>query len=205
MFITAEIRWFWNKQPAAGFKDWFMESGRHGCLPKHGTTRTDEYLINPGETQLGIKIRGGYGGIDIKGLIEVKHDALSYGPFTGPVEIWAKWRSGYIELERENTIPVEKERWMRLFETGAGSPVEIQEEVKQLPERGCGIELTRVVVRSETWWTFGFESFGRLETIERDLYSVASAMASRQPPGLGDVVKHSYPSWLNTIWQEPNS
>jgi hypothetical protein len=205
MFITAEIRWFWKKEPAAGFKDWFMDSGSHGCSPKGGAVRTDEYLNNQGETELGIKIRGGYEGIDIKGLVEIKQNGLSVEPFTGPVEIWAKWRSGYIELKRENTIPVEKERWMRLFETGTALPVEIEEEVKQLHDRGCGVELTRVVVRSETWWTFGFESFGTLETVEGDLRSVTTILASRNPPGLGNAMRHSYPSWLdsNCLDNEP--
>jgi hypothetical protein len=199
MFISAEIRWFLRNEPAPGFRGWFMESGFHASQPGGVSERTDEYLQNRGETELGIKIRGGFGGVDIKGLVEVKKNGLSSEPFTGPIEIWTKWRSEYIKLELENTIAVEKERWTRMFDTTLADPIEINLEGRQLPSRGCGVELTRFSVKNETWWTFGFESFGTLETIEKDLRSVASLLASRNPPPLGDAVIHSYPSLLNSI------
>ena len=199
MFISAEIRWFWRNEPAPGLRGWFMNSGFHNSQPGGVSERTDEYLQNRGETELGIKIRGGDEGVDIKGLVEVKKNGLSSEPFTGPIEIWTKWRCEYIKLELKNTIAVEKERWMRMFDTTSADPMEINLEGKQLPSRGCGIEMTRLSVKNETWWTFGFEAFGTLDTIEKDLHSVASLLASQNPPPLGDAVIHSYPSFLNSI------
>jgi hypothetical protein len=42
-----------------------------------------------------------------------------------------------------------------------------------LPAIGCDVELTRVTIVRETWWTFGFESFGPLDTVENSLRMAA--------------------------------
>ncbi len=65
-----------------------------------------------------------------------------------------------------------------------------------LPARGCNVELTRVSVGTEVWWTLGFEAFGKLETIESDPRAVAQELARRNPPALGDAIRASYPLWL---------
>jgi len=94
MLLTAEIRWFWVGAPPADFEKWFREPAPNYCPAGGGCERTDSYLRDPGQTELGIKLRGGASGLDIKRLIEVSGSRVSFTPsLTGNVELWCKWRT----------------------------------------------------------------------------------------------------------------
>jgi hypothetical protein len=58
MQVSAEIRWFWRDAPPAGLEDWFRDAGVHGCPADDEETRTDVYLREPGQVELGLKRRG---------------------------------------------------------------------------------------------------------------------------------------------------
>jgi hypothetical protein len=61
---------------------------------------------------------------------------------------------------------------------------------------GCNVELARVTVGGEVWWTLGFEAFGPPRTLQASLRATAGLLAARRPPPLGDGLRASYPAWL---------
>ncbi|MFI5324398.1 MAG: hypothetical protein ACHQ6U_12935, partial [Thermodesulfobacteriota bacterium] len=73
-------------------------------------------------------------------------------------------------------------------------------EGKQWPARGCNVELTEVSLENgDIWWTFGFEAFGTISTVEKDLRAVADLLSSRRPPVMPEGLRASYPAWLKTL------
>ena len=214
MAVSAEFRWFWRGQPPEGLEDWFLEAKAHPCAAGGGKTRKDHYLKAVGEADLGIKYRGDPTlapedrSVEVKGLIAVSDSALASAPFVGPIQIWCKWPSGALHLPVASLIVLQKQRWLRKFNTDRASPEEIRLNTDEKPfdgseppKRGCNVELTKVdfVAAGETWWTMGFEAFGSLQTIEGDLRSVAATFARRLS---GDRLQSirgelmSYPAWL---------
>src|SRR5262245_21323761 len=94
MLVTAEIRWFWGGAPPEPFKEWFLAAPVHPFPAGGGSAeRTDEYLFEPGPSELGIKARGNKPGLEIKGLIALLPDAIPDGPFKGSADLWSKWTS----------------------------------------------------------------------------------------------------------------
>jgi hypothetical protein len=168
-------------------------------------------LHDAGQPELGIKSRGGKQGIELKGLVAAIWDGLTVGPFEGPIELWTKWTSAQLALPSNSTISTEKQRWLRKFDTTGALPKEIPLDVKEqpldqgpLPARGCNIELTQVrLPDGELWWTLGFEAFGTIQTVERDLRAAATILAARQPPELTGGMLASYPAWLTEHIGEP--
>jgi hypothetical protein len=204
MSTSAEIRWFWPTTAPAGLEHWFHSTESHPYPPGGGGTREDTYLDDPSQTALGLKYRGGKKGVEIKGLVEVRPDALAEGPFEGPIELWAKWTAGALVLDTLATIGTEKRRWLRKFAGEGPMPEEVPLDKEEqpldggsLPERGCNVELTRVTVNLSVWWTFGLEAFGTLRTVEGELRVTARLLSSRQPPDLRTGILASYPAWLS--------
>jgi hypothetical protein len=205
MLVSAEIRWFWRSAPPPGLEGWFCKAESHGCPAGGGRIRVDEYLRELGQVELGLKRRGGKKGVEVKGLLAVTWGGLATGPFAGPIELWTKWTSEQLELDSKSTVATEKQRWLRKFDTALPWPQEIplDEDEKPAAQRppptlGCNVELTRVKLpQGDIWWTLGFEAFGRLRTVESDLQAVATILATRRPPPLGEGLLSSYPAWLN--------
>ncbi|MEO8036821.1 MAG: hypothetical protein ABI837_20480 [Acidobacteriota bacterium] len=203
MQVSAEIRWFWSGD-APGVAQWFRSTALHALAAGGGGERTDEYLADPSQNELGIKLRGGKKGVEVKGLVARLPIALAEGPFGGPIELWTKWTSPALELKPEVRIAVVKERYLRKFDGALATPQEIALGGNEkpigavtLPDRGCNVEFTSVRVGSgPTWSTLGFEAFGTLDTVESDLRRVAALLATRQPPSLAGATLASYPTWL---------
>lgn len=193
MQVSAEIRWFWCDAPPAGFDDWFRDAGVHGCPTSDEEARTDVYLREPGQTELGLKRRGGKDGVEVKALVSVIRDGVSAAPFTGPVETWTKVTARGVDFA--STVTTHKVRWSRTFDTGAAAAVEVSPGRAQ-PSVGCGVELTQVTVDGDVWWTLGFESFGAPGTLEESVRATAALLSTRRPPSLGDGLRASYPAWL---------
>jgi hypothetical protein len=204
MQISGEIRWFWKSTAPAGLDEWFRSGGEQWCAAGGGRIRTDQYLRDPRQVELGVKLRGGKKGVEVKGLIAERAGALAAAPFEGSVQIWAKWTSEALELGPGELIALDKQRWLRKFDTGGSAPCEIPLDASEtptdgraLPRRGCNVELTRIALRNgDTWWTLGLEAFGAVEMVERDVCIVAGVLAGRRPPPLGAGEVASYPMWL---------
>jgi len=207
MLVSAEIRWFWRDASPLGLRDWFESAEVHGCPVGGGDEepRPDAYLRDASQQELGIKARAG-NSIEVKGLVAVIWNGLPSGPFAGPIEIWTKWSAPALTLNAATTIGTRKTRWLRKFNTAGAIPAEIPLNKKEQPaddkieppDLGCNVELTEVKTSSEVWWTFAFETFGKLTTIQNDLQAVTSVLAARNPPGLGTPLLASYPAWLQS-------
>src|ERR1700749_1517176 len=127
MQVSAEIRWFWQSSPPPGLDHWFCESGAHSFPAGGGAeVRTDRYLREVGQTELGIKLRGDNNqGIEIKGLISNSAGLLSLDPFSGLIEVWVKWTAKSLSLNSRPLIVTEKLRRLRKFDTTGPSISEI--------------------------------------------------------------------------------
>ena len=188
------------------FHAWFHKSPAHPFPPGGGKEppRRDDYLKDPSQATLGIKVRGGGSGVDVKSLVSRVALAVSEGPFQGDAEIWIKVTSKALKLAPEHIITTNKRRWMRKFDTSGKTP---REKIKldadenpvseSPPKSGCNVEITSVEISGKVWWTFGFKSFGELGLVAEKLRTVAALLASRQPPDMGHPVLASYPAWLS--------
>ena len=208
--ITAEIRWFWRGTAPARLQAWFRDPGTGYGSAGGGSAagRTDEYLRDPKQMELGVKTRGGGKGVELKSLAAMSQSPLAAGPFAGSVELWTKVSSSALELEPGLLVRIHKRRWLRRFDTGTNPPDELalgadEKPVsdRPLPGEGCNVELTKVTVcdREETWWTLGLEAFGTLARIESSLAATAALLARRNPPPLAGGIVASYPAWLATV------
>jgi acyl-CoA thioester hydrolase len=127
-------------------------------------------------------------------------------PFTGPIELWCKWTSDPLTLPLSSTVSIAKWRSLRKFDTESSSLREIPlgkdelpiDKGTRLPERGCNVEFTKLMFRDRgLWWTLGFEAFGALSTVQRDLQAVAKTLAESRPPWPEHTELASYPTWLS--------
>jgi hypothetical protein len=122
------------------------------------------------------------------------------------VELWAKWPVD-VTLAGEKLVRTQKLRWLRKFDTeqvSTRAPKEIpldsfeQPKTGSPPALGCNVELTELQTSTaDVWWTFAFEAFGTIYTVERSLHDVAKELSQRNPPDLGAGILASYPIWLD--------
>jgi len=211
MQVTAELRWFWNT-PQEELKAWFCDAEIHEFGCGGGGKRIDSYLRDAKQVELGLKHRGGRFGVEIKGLVAVTAGGCIEKPFDGDIELWTKWTSSTLVLDTTKTVTLEKQRWLRKFDTSGRKPIEVPLDIKEsyldrIPERGCSIEFTQIrfldfktldqLPESQTWWTLSFESFGSIADVNESLSMVAAEMALRNPPPFDQSCRASYPTFLS--------
>ena len=116
-------------------------------------------LLDPQQAELGIKLRGGKSGAEVKGLVATIAEGCRHPPFVGPIEIWAKWPSAALTLMGASVIQVNKRRWMRKFDTASARvreiPLDVQENLThghQVPDDGCNVEYTEISVSGFPPW-----------------------------------------------------
>lgn len=183
MLLSAEIRLFWSDPQPTGLEAWFMDAANHGSAPDGPEERTDIYLADPNQTELGVKTRGEKPGLEIKGLIAVPGDTLAFASYEIPIELWSKWSSEPLAFDTKTGIQLDKTRWLRRFDIATG--------------HGCHVEWTIVRTRAGvTHWTLGVEAFGPLPAIQQTLRSTVRAINSRNPPPAPGAQPSSYPAWL---------
>jgi hypothetical protein len=200
MIVSAEMRWFWPGECPDRFDAWFQA----GSPPPGLSSREDEYLYERGQRELGIKRRGEKPGIEIKGLVAVLPPSRDPAPFAGAIEIWCKWPSS-ASVRDLPAVKIKKQRWLRKFDMTRLKPVEVPmrkddapADDRPFPREGCNVELTRIELEpDEVWWTFGFEAFGDLCSVERRLRAALALMAERRPPPVAPGELMSYPAWLD--------
>lgn len=200
VLISAEARWFWRQDLPPAVEAWFREGM---SPPGGGQPRTDEYLLDRLQRELGIKMRGGGRGVEVKGLVARREHVSA--PLQGRVEIWSKWISGALSIDRLPCVAVRKTRWLRKYDTSGGQVIEVPLDAEERPtdspqhiiERGCQFELVALTIGPDdnVWWSVGFEAFGELDTIEDSLHRTLVYVAPRAP-ALDDGLELSYPEWL---------
>ncbi len=199
MLLSAEIRLFWFEQKPVELEAWFKEDHLH-ALPAGGAEeRTDVYLYDPSQTELGVKTRGENAGVEVKGLVETLADTVEFNSSKIPIEIWSKWPSQTLAFDASDGVTLHKTRWLRKFDTAGSAPVEIASDAAT-SEKGCHVEWTIVSTPfGETCWTLGFEAFGRFDNIVNSLRWVVRLMSTRKPPPAPGATATSYPAWIANI------
>jgi hypothetical protein len=199
VLVSAELRWFWSGGLPAAVDAWFRNAP---FPPGGGRPRTDEYLVDRSQIELGVKKRGTKAGVEMKGLVAPRRTVSV--PFAGRVQIWTKWTSEALTIDGLSRVAVEKSRWLRKYDTSGPALVEIELDDEErprwspdeLPERGCHFEvvLLRVNRVSTPWASVGFEAFGELSTVEDSLDRTLRHVAPETKLPAGREL--SYPAWL---------
>ncbi len=204
MFHTAEIRWFIEGAPDARVKQWFDAS----ALAREEDPRIDAYLLLPGCTTCGAKIRQGH--FEIKAQTSPP-EPVSYGNgIAGKRAAWVKWSSGLAGAQLlqeqqgpETWVHVEKSRKLRLFSLSDGIVEKPAGEWQSGP--GCFVELAALRLQGDsenwqdaaTWWSVCFEAFGPAADVLSHLDTMASSELMRPLAGLlPSEASMSYPEWL---------
>jgi hypothetical protein len=213
--ITWEVRWFFKGSiPEKEVGDWFLNNPRFGerLTGKHGKEREDLYLLTPGNTGIGAKLREGR--FEIK-LLQDQQDLELTGGAGGRSEVWHKWKWLYARGKKDakinelvtrslmaSTHPklrvmVRKKRWQRKFTvTGPG-------ELAPFPGRGKDLtwwlsaELTGLQVGDSPWWTLALEVYGNPDEPMPKLEQSLLCLLQEYPgPPLRMANSQSYPEWL---------
>lgn len=224
---SMEVRWFFEIPVLSGqspqdaqiptdVQTWFSD-GATG-LPKgaefiDAEKRPDTYLSLPDSSDLSVKVRDGK-------KVEVKRLHADLGVRTWPngvegrVEQWVKWSfvlaekndRGEVIARPDITAPagswlvVEKWRQLRKFEVKVGDNVAAV-VVSSFPPEGCNLEITRLEYANRVWWSLGLESFGELETVEKN-FNLVMSYVPLDFPGFSMLnAEHSYayPAWLGMV------
>lgn len=205
MSISAELRWFWPEAAPHDLAAWFRGAATHQWPAGGGRLRSDTYVVDRGQPELGIKHRGSASIPELKQRCGTAQQPCEIEPFRGAIEFWAKVvpRLGLKLPVDTAVVEVSKRRWLRLFDTHGdtrqlrlnedGSPWDTAYQAIQ----GCHVELTELeLALGERWVTLGFESFGPVETLLNSLRASAAWLAQRNAPGLDGAIEASYPAWL---------
>jgi hypothetical protein len=203
VYPTVEVRWFYRGVVPPEVLAWFQ---RLEGEPDAPASRTDYYLRPAAGDGLGIKLR--------QGRIEIKQRRQQYGVLrlhqraAGYVEGWRKWGFALAGADSQLVggvaldpawVGVKKERRLRVYQVTATQEV-IALAAGEEPARGCGVELTRVSVAGQGWWSLGFEAFGDEATLQESLLLVARhVLSADEPPTLDAQDSCSYPRWLETL------
>ncbi len=204
MRMTAEIRWFWDDEPSPVVEGWFCDASRHSTRAAREAGRVDEYLLDGTSEDLSVKRRAGRPGVEIKGRVSARCGVLMAPPFCGPLELWCKWDGAHLAAGNGRVLRVEKQRRLRMFDTTGAWPQEIATDEQTgsigenaVPPRGCTVEWTRLRhADGASSWTFAFEAFGAMHTVQQDLNAVALLLSSRRPPPLRGALLASYANWI---------
>jgi hypothetical protein len=124
------------------------------------------------------------------------------------VERWRKWSFGLSPalggLENllapdPSWIAVHKERKLRLYDLAAGGRTAAASS-GQVPAHGCAVELTRIAVAEEAWWSVGFEAYGSTANFRKDLLPIVEhVLAQGLAHFLDTRASCGYPAWLAAL------
>lgn len=210
MLTTAELRWFYNATLPQPVTDWFTDHcpGEQLAPP---VQRQDLYLATPGCEYLGIKLR--------QNQLEIKWRQAELGVvqlvngLAGQAEQWIKWiceptpekSLPEADLAKDCWIGVSKIRSQRKYQfLAAGSVIAVP--IDQPINTGCTVELTKLSVHENAWWSLAFEAFGEDKASTDALQVVANHLLSNyQEPMLQAQDSYGYPQWLSTASPDPLS
>jgi hypothetical protein len=211
---SMELRWFVQGLLDDELSNWFENSrlGPHtmGEFIPSIDERADTYLGLPYTAELGVKLRN-------RERIEIKKRVHDQGIQTlgadieGCLEQWVKW-SFLLSLQNSNSlntsllgdawIIVQKVRRTRKFEVRSASlvkEVDPNSKPEDVPE-GCNLELTTLRVQNQSWYSLGFEAFGQLASVEKNLELVVrEALSHSRFPPMKARDSFGYPEWLRKI------
>ena len=212
---SMEVRWFLRgDMPRKKIQDWFKSgSDQLGRMPFSDESRDDIYLSLTKTTDLSIKMRAGKN-LEIKQRkIDAGMQVLKDGS-QGRVEQWVKWSFSIPEKNEKGEmlmVPdisspegswtvVQKRRLLRKFEVKVGDIIEAVDAIKIRPKQGCNLDIAWIEAGGQKWWSLGFESFGNLDTVEKNLLLVLNyVLADPAFPTLQAANSFAYPTWLSIV------
>ena len=213
---SMEVRWLMRGDRPANVAQWFSK----GFVPKQNAIleeeldRLDTYLSLPSNKDLSVKLRAGKK-IEVKqrqgqGQSKVLKDGIR-----GLVEQWVKWS---FALDAQAASPdfanpagcwvtVKKSRLTRKFEIKPGDLVVAIDAIvanapaAKPPDEGCNMELAWLTSwNGQAWWSLGFEAFGKLGTVEKNLDLVLKqVLADPAFPIMKAEDSYAYPTWLGIL------
>lgn len=203
MIETAEIRWFIKGEMPKEVFAWF---DGYDDFPASTQTRTDHYLRLPG-TMIGIKIR--------EGLIEHKQKGDGVGEFwgdgvcSGNMEQWQKWSfplnddtaiAEMLSTYPESWLEITNERSLRILILDKEGYVK-STSYEEVSGTAVGWELTKITIEGvgKSWWTIGFESFGRDNELKETLIRVCNTILTDCPLALVEENCYSYPELFKRV------
>jgi hypothetical protein len=210
---SAEVRWFFEGDIPQAVGKWFKASKLRAAAEK----RTDTYLIYPNATSCGVKFRENK--FEIKVLAEDLGVKKLAANVVGAVEIWEKWSTkgkSIDQFRQEVTgdaaiwLAVKKKRITRKYSADGASIKEVDASGRDgFADDGCNVELTRVKIHQNTYWSIAFDSFGEGEIdslVDNLVRTVGIVLSESECPlsnpseslgiWLSDEKSHSYPSFL---------
>ncbi|SMD44403.1 hypothetical protein SAMN00777080_3024 [Aquiflexum balticum DSM 16537] len=223
LFNSAEIRWFLPPTEDWGaVLEWFLDKGTEKANQtmnssaevlhlfdniKKEDLRTDEYLIIPQCTTVGVKQRQGK--LEVKAQVGEKENYQNEH-LSGIIDYWSKWS---LQPSQTNLSLLEKDlqhsgEWLKINKIRYLLKLSHSENgIKVLPpdawpEKGCQVELTQVWAdgSDEKWTSFGFEAFGgSFQNLGHTLKDSILFFISKknQPTFLFSTQNSlSYPAWL---------
>jgi hypothetical protein len=206
MFPTAEVRWFYRGRVPPEVEAWFHQGA--GKVQRH-PAREDHYLRLSDTYALGVKLRQGR--IEVKQRIRRPGVVRFHERVTGIVEHWRKWSFQLAEPSRAlssialpttSWISVRKERVLRTYRLTIDKLV-VPASAREALRQGCEMELTRVHVAEQDWWTLAFESFGEESVLQQQLELVARhVFAADKPPSFNASQSRGYADWLRKTAQK---
>jgi hypothetical protein len=209
--LSAEVRWFFNGAIPTIVKKWFKSSP----LRSNPEKRTDTYLIFPKAKSCGVKFRNSK--FEIKSLVEDRGNRNFAAKARGAIRIWEKWSTkgeSIVQLKQEATlnkaiwVDVKKKRIIRKFSADSSQIREVDaSDKKGFPDNGCNVELTRVKIHQNPYWSLAFGAFGKEDTLIDNLSkTVRILLSEKECPftslcesseiSLSEEKCHSYPSFL---------
>jgi hypothetical protein len=207
MFRSAEIRWFFEGEGNAALEQRILQSEMADRQP----ARLDDYLLLPGCTSTGVKIREGR--FEIKARTSPSQLQRYSGRVAGYRNSWVKWSRaipGTQDFPRcarddERWVAVKKRRVLRLFSLENAQPVETAARGPIL-SAGCQVEYSQIEVRPDgaqaaaAWWSFSLEAFGKPGTETGNLDATAHHICDDGFEFLlPEEASMSYPAWLQRV------
>lgn len=207
--VTAEVRWFFRGSPPADVREWF----HRGSLWAPEPHRVDEYLVLPGRSTVGIKLREGR--FEVKARTAAPEATEYPGGVWGYREGWVKWSRYAVDAAQARSFLVAgDEEWLRVGKArtlrgfslegvGGGDAREVDARGER-PGRGCAAEITELEVmapRVSSWWTLGLEGFDAEGSVEECLDRGARSFFAGEPVPIAlDLdASRSYAGWLASL------
>ena len=183
-YRSAEVRWFGRGEIPDAIESWFagLTSASPDGPDPETETRTDRYLA-PTSDALGVKLR--------EGQVEAKRrdavlaplaavvDGLAESVGEAEVELWTKWSFPLAEAVDEIG-----DAW-----------VAVAKARRQRHADECALELSRLEVEGEAWWSVCLEASG--PDPNAALAGAARRWLATAPP-LPESQALGYPAWLRS-------
>lgn len=203
MLTTSEVRWFYPGLIPQPVRMWFMAGD---AQPYVEMPRIDRYLIIEDSDALGVKFRQGR--IDLKQRYDGEWTLSFNESVAGMVECWRKWSFGLAEAGNDVAmlqasgawVAVKKQRVMRDYAVKPDGTL-IAMPGMITPPRGCSVELSRVDVEGDPWWSLCFEANGDADDLA-EILEVAARHVFREEPGFQftPTSSYGYPRWLRLLF-----